>query len=252
MANFQPIDMAIANPKPRFVNDPETNRSSRQCLLQMANYDGSHNYPYCWGFTIFRTAYDSDEAFTKAVERLNNYAKHWAYHDLARRRGREPKDPLPNQDLSSRYYSDIIEDPGLAGADVEEVGRRFDAWVKEHLNSTDKRDVPNARFRFCLMLDQQSIDAILAMPEDRETVTDSMDPPRNQRWMKLVTEEQWADRGWPKRGRLWCRAGIYDFWGMWFGVEDPDFIYEEIGWAEDPWSETDGALNFWGIPGVDW
>ncbi|KAI8255601.1 hypothetical protein K4K53_007902 [Colletotrichum sp. SAR 10_77] len=252
MANFQPIDMAIANPKPRFVNDPETNRSTRQHLRQMADYDGSHDYPYCWGFTIFRTAYESDEKFTKAVERLNNYAKHWAYHDLARSRGREPKDPLPNQDLSSRYYSDVIEDPGLAGADVEEVGRRFDDWVKEHLNSTDKRDVPNARFEFCLMLDQQSIDAILAMPEDRETVTADMDPPRNQRWIKLVTGEQWADRGWPKRGRLWCRAGIYEFWGLWFEIEDPDFVYEESGWAEDPWSETDGALNFWGIPGVDW
>lgn len=216
----------------------------------MANYDGSHNYPYCWGLTIFRTAYGSDEAFTKAIERLNMYAKAWVYGDLARMPREEPKDPLPVQELWNRYYSEIVEDPALSCADVEEVGRRFDAWVKKNFDSTGKRDVPNARFRFCLMLDQQSIDTILAMPEDPKSLRD--DPPKDKRWIKLVTGEQWADRGWPNRGRLWGRAGIPEFWPMWFAIEDPDFIYEEQGWAEDQWSETDGALNFWGIPGIDW
>ncbi|GKT66568.1 hypothetical protein ColTof4_04060 [Colletotrichum tofieldiae] len=246
MATFPPIDMAIAKPEPRFIRDPETQRAPRRDLLSIAFHDGSHNYPYCWGFTIFRTVYTpgSDEAFAKAIDRLAIYAKQYADDDILHKRlpNEEPRDPLPNRELWSRYYNEAVEDPEtLANAGVEEVGRRFDAWVSEHFDSGGgKRGVPNSRFRLCLMLDQQSIDSILAMPENPRTGLRD-DPHIFDRWVKVVTDEQWADRG-----RLWLRVGVSFVWLLWFGAQDPDFMYEEAGWAD----ESDGVLNFWGMR--DW
>ncbi|WYZ43665.1 hypothetical protein EsH8_VII_000101 [Colletotrichum jinshuiense] len=250
MALFQPIDMTIAKPKPRFIQDPETRRLPRDHLLSLAHHDGSHNYPYCWGFTIFRTTYTpgSDDTFAKAIERLATYAKDFVDSDILVKRlpNEMPRDPLPNQELWSRYYSEVIEDAEtLNNAGVEEVGRRFDIWIREHFNSDGgKRNAPNSRFQLCLMLDQEGIDSVLAMPENPNTLLRD-DPYLLDRWVKVVTDQNWADRGkeCAGRGRVWFRVGIKMFlWPMWFGAQDPDFIYEEVGWVD----QSDGVLNFWG------
>lgn len=253
MADFGPIDMAIANPAPRYFRDPEPKRFPRELLQLLASHDGSHRYPYCWGFAIFRTVYTpgSDDASARAVARLADYARAFAHGDLVRRPkpNEEAPDPLPNQELWRRYFSEVVEDrDALDGADVQEVGRRFDAWVAGELEERPgRRDVPNSRFRICIMLDAQGVDDVLAMPEDPR---DWGRRGEEERWVKVVTNEMWDERGFPGRGRLWLRADVRQaVWSTWFGLEDPDFVYEYVGWSED---EADGALNFWGSPpGVD-
>lgn len=239
MANCQPIDMAIAKPPARFTGDPEPRRGIRAKLLSLAEYDGSHAYPYCWGYTIFRTAYikGSDNAFVEAMERLGVYAKAYVDDDitLKPRPNEEPKDPLPNQDVWNRYYHDIVEDPErLANASVEEVERYFDGWINEHLRSVPgRRRAPNKRFELCKMLDQESIDNILLMSKDPYG---RGDPRRFDHWVKMITDVRRPEEG----GRVWFRAGIQSYmWSLWFMWQDPDFLYEEQCWV----SEADGVMN---------
>ncbi|KAL0939537.1 uncharacterized protein CTRU02_206147 [Colletotrichum truncatum] len=249
MANFQPIDRAIAQGPQCLLGDPEFRRPVRECLQQLSHHNGSHNYPYCWGYTIFRTVYTpgSDEAFAKAIERLGVYAKNFVDDDILLKPlpNKKARDPLPNQELWSRYYNEVVEDPEtLANAGIEEVGKRFDAWVNEHLApASGKRSAPNARFSLCLMLDQEGIDSILAMPEDPKVGLKG-DPDLYRRWVKVVTDEQR-----PESGRVWFRVGIQgSLWSMWFSMQDPDFMYEEVGWLNG----DDQVYNFWGQMYVDY
>jgi hypothetical protein len=239
MPNFPPVDMAIAKPPDRFLGDPEPRRAIRNVLLSLADYDGSHDYAYCWGYAIFRTVYTegSDEAFAEAIKRLGIYAKMALDDDILFKPlpNEEPNDPLPNQDVWNRCYHEIVEDPEkLANASVEDVGKYFDTWVKEHLRPvTGRRRPPNARFELCIMLDQESIDNILLMPEkpssrDHDDVFDH--------WVKIVTDEDNPEEG----GRLWFRVAILGYmWNLWFAWQDPDFMYEEVFWV----SEEDGVWN---------
>jgi hypothetical protein len=247
MAAFLPIDMAIAAPAFRFKGDAEPNRAARRLLQTMAYHDGSHNYPYCWGYTIFRTVYTpgSDEAVARAIERLGVYAKAYVDDDIAFKHlpNLEPPDPLPNQEVWSRFHNEVIEDEEtLANAGLEEVGRRFDAWIKERLTpDVLQRNRSNARFSLCLMLDQESIDSILSMSEEPHPfLRGPADKQTNSGWVKAITNEQQPEGG----GRLWYRVGIHHFlWSLWFGWQDPDFILEYFEWVD----EADGSRNLRGM-----
>lgn len=228
MATFQPIDWAMVNRNSKSQAD--------RYFQDLYYHDGSHNYPYCWGYTIFRTVYTegSDEAFLKALERLEIYVKRFIDVNIIKKPSsdQEPRD----WELWNRYYNEIIEDETLANSSVEEIGRRFDAWVAEHLTpNSERHDVPNSRFRFCIMLDQEGIDNLLAMPEDPH----SNDPNRYKRWIKIVTNmESWQFEG----RRVWIKAGIFDgVVPLWFGSNDPDsiFVYE-MTWEQ----ENNGMLDF--------
>lgn len=236
MTDFQPLDQATANYSQR--GDSESSRIHRWHLALVAKNDGTHDYPYCWGYIIFRTVYGpgSDEAFTKAVERLNIYAKAWVDHDVdfpRDRKYKEPKDTRLNEELWSRYYSEVIEDPEtLADATVEDVGRQFDVWVGQHARGRKpdgKQQTPNGRYTACVMLDQQGIDNILAMPEN-PNVSTSEDPEQYDRWVKMMTGWDWPEG----TGRFWFRGGIKDaMWELWFAVEDEDFFWEEMCWEDE-------------------
>jgi hypothetical protein len=214
-------------------------------LLQVLaddEHDKSHDYRYSWGYTIFRTVYTpgSDEAFPQAIERLAIYAKAYVNDDIAlkRRPNQQPRDPLPNRELWGRYYNQVIEDEDtLAHATVEDVGRRFDVWISEHLNldALPRRKTSNARFCYCLMLDQESVDNILTSPEEPFGFSRS-DSRHQPGWVKVVTAEQQ-----PEGGRVWLRVGIRTMlWALWFGSQDPDFILEEQPGVDG----GDGVMTF--------
>ncbi|CAG1969868.1 unnamed protein product [Fusarium graminearum] len=248
MANFAPVDMAIANPEARFPGDQEPRRMARHALRNLADNDHSHSYPYCWGFTIFRTVYTpgSDEAVTAAVDRLSRYAKHFADNESMPPRINDPYDPLPNQDLWNRYYSEVIADEKtLSNASADEIGRRFDEWITANRTPVDHANerfhYPNGRFRFCLLLDQESIDNILAMPEDPRTPLKE-DRQKPLRWTKVVTNETMRDGR-----RWWLRVGISEYlWPLWFMGFDPDAMVEEMGWMD----ESEGVQSLWGTPNL--
>lgn len=136
----------------------------------------------------------------------------------------------------------------LAGASEREVGGIFDAWIRQHrraaptTTNASPRPRPNARFLFCLMLDEQSLKNILELPEDPRALTE-----RGSSWVKVVTNRvRSAEEG--GGGRWWLRVGVADYlWPMWFFPFDPDAILEEMGWED----ARDGVQNLWGNP-TDW
>ncbi|KAH7160993.1 hypothetical protein EDB81DRAFT_333532 [Dactylonectria macrodidyma] len=251
MANFPPIDMAIACPQPRFAGDVEPCRMSRSALQHLARHDGSHDYPYSWGYTIFRTVYTpaSDEDIAKAVERLAVYAKFFTQREHAR----GAFDARPNEELWSRYYCEVVQDEQtLADASESEVGERFDAWIRQRLRpAITTYPEPNARFLFCLMLDDKSLENILALPEDPRAPVNygygAPDEDVGEGWVKVISNRMLSeDEG--GGGRYWLRVGITDYlWPIWFYPFDPDAMLEEMGWRD----AEDGVQNLWGRP-TDW
>lgn len=219
MTTFRPIDRAEVNLYDRSL--------AGQYLYALSRFEGYHEYPYCWGYTIFRTVYGpgSNEAFSKAIERLNAWIKY-----VLETNARSPKIP----EIWNRYYNEIIEDETLGNASIEEVGRRFDTWVAEHLHLPSDypgSEAPNSRFRFCIMLDQEGIDKILSLPEHLSH--DGLYHPATQDpWIKVITTwDSWQFEG----CRVWIKHRIFDdLSATWFGGTDPDAFSEESIWeAED-------------------
>lgn len=239
MTDFSPIDAALTTTGPRFPGDIHINKS-RFALKELAIHDGSHDYAYSWGYTIFRTVYgpDTDEDFATAVERLAVYAKYFTQND--------PHDRGPDDELWSRYHSEVVQDEErLSGATEGEVGDHFDAWIRDHrraaaATTASGRLRPNSRFLFCLMLDEESIENILELPAD----------PRRRNfdygasWVKVISSTVRTTEG-GARERWWLRVGVTDYlWPLWFFPSDPDVMIEEMGWED----EEDGVRNLWGDP----
>jgi hypothetical protein len=233
---------------------------SRSALKHIAIHDGSHDYGYCWGFTIFRTVYtpDSNEAVTEALERLAVYAKYFVtkgaqLHPRVRR-GEGQFNTRPNEELISRYYNELVQDEeSLADASESEVGERFDAWITQHRRPVTARSTEtNTRFLFCLMLDEESIDNILALPQDPYAPTNfrAHDEEEDECYVKVISNRMKTEEEYGGEGRYWLRVGIRDFLFLvcFFAAEDePDVIIEELGWI-DP---EDGVQNLWGS-GTKW
>lgn len=246
MTELPQTDLAIVSPAPRFPGNVEPLRTSRIALQHLAHHGGSHNYLYSWGHTIFRTVYGPgpDEAFAKAIERLAVYAKFFTQDEQSRPRpGQGAFDSRLNEELWSRYYCEVVQnEEALAGASEIEVGDMFDAWIKQHRRAATTSSAcsrPNGRFLFCLMLDEQSIDDILELPEDPRAPVDY-----GSSWIKVVTNRvRSSEEG--GGGRWWLRVGVADYlWPMWFYTFDPDSMLEEMGWKD----AEDGVQNLWGSP----
>lgn len=222
---------------------------SRIALQHLAHHDGSHDYPYSWSYTIFHTVYASrsDEAVAKAIERIAVYARFFTQDEYAcPPLGQGAFDSNPNEGLWSRYYCDVVQNEDiLAGASESEVGDMFDAWIRQHRRAATTNDAsprPNARFLFCLMLDEESIENILKLPEDPRAPVDYVSS-----WVKVVTTRvRSAEEG--GGGRWWLRVGVtYYLWPMWFYPFDLDAMLEEKGWKD----AEDGVQNLWSRS-ADW
>ncbi|KAM0275932.1 hypothetical protein ACHAQH_007274 [Verticillium albo-atrum] len=226
----------------------------RHALQHIAYHDGSHDYAYSWGYTMFRTVYTpgSEEAVAEAVERLATYARYWTRDEMFTAGRHVQVDTRPNDDLWSRYHSEVVQDEQtLANVSETEVGQRFDAWIAQHrrpATATDASHKLNSRFLFCLMLDQESIDNILALPEDPRAPIDHGVPKNGEGkgWVKVITDDSMPEgKG---GGRWWLRVGITDFlWPLCFFPSEPNMMLEELGWHD----AEDGVQNLWGKP-WDW
>ncbi|EGX89975.1 hypothetical protein CCM_08229 [Cordyceps militaris CM01] len=256
MAHFPPIDVAALCAEPNNKAEAGYTLKAREALKQLARYDGSHDYAYCWGYTIFRTVYTpgSDERVAAALERLAVYARQFVTHDTQLHPrgpgGATPFDTGPNEALIGRYYSELVEDEqSLADLGESEVGERFDAWIAQHRSRPGRER--NTRFEFCLMLDEESLDNILALPPDPYAPTSNHDADgedENECYVKVISNRIKTEDEPGAVGRYWLRVGIVDYlWPMFFFPCDSDILIEEMG-VYDP---EDGVQNLWGTP-QDW
>ncbi|KAI9146924.1 hypothetical protein HJFPF1_12952 [Paramyrothecium foliicola] len=111
-------------------------------------------------------------------------------------------DPIPNEELARRFHNDIIEDPALDQATVDEVGRRFDVWVAEHHHHLAKT----------------TLGQILQLPEDPR----ASGVAEQQLWIKVVSDWQ---RSQDEGGRYWLRVGVaYQIFTLYFDLTDGNIV----------------------------
>ncbi|KAK6216186.1 hypothetical protein LQW54_003760 [Pestalotiopsis sp. IQ-011] len=211
--SFSPIPPDLINVAPRRVGDQEPKRRVRQSLKRLNDTTAS-----------IRGASPSSARRTRRQAASN----------------KEPLDPAPNEELARRLHCDVVEDAAsLDGADAEQVGTAFDAWVAAHLQPEGRGQggqIPG-RFEFCVMLDQQGIDHILQMTPGPPTPGQA----REERdfYVKVVTFWQ---REAAEGGRFWLRVGTKDnLFTLCVGIDDHDLY--ELG-NPDP---ADGIQNWYGM-----
>lgn len=247
MSRFPPIDPALFRCEPDQL--PCERNFTREMLEYISELDGSHQFAHSWGYAVFRTCYGTpgaDENFARAVRILNIYAWDWALEELkppgrfAITR-RPALDPRPAREIKDRLCNVVVEDRAtLENATVEEVGRQFDLWVANNngISGLEELRDYNPRFRYCIMLDKESINNILTLPENPDELLGSRIYSYNV-WTKVVMNEQRDGQ------RLWLRVGVCGLlWGHWFEDLDPEFNLEE---HEGPFN-SEGMIDLFGSP----
>ncbi|KAF2224011.1 hypothetical protein BDZ85DRAFT_95913 [Elsinoe ampelina] len=104
-----------------------------------------------WGFIIYRCSYKSDDEWSRFLKILNDHVRESLEAD--------DEDYL---DLMDTLDWAIQEKPELEGASKELVRRRFHEWASKH------SELSSPRANFCVMVDQDCIDATLAAPAPPE------------------------------------------------------------------------------------
>lgn len=128
-------------------------------------------HKYSWGVNIYRTVYtpESDALFLSAVARIENYMKYGTLMDSYNRQLLTPQQSEAREraekEITSRLVNSVVEDREvLENASMETVLAEFEKWVESH-NCTKSY---NTRYRIALVLDAQSIDNIMKLPETRD------------------------------------------------------------------------------------
>lgn len=125
-------------------------------------------HQYSWGVNIYRTVYtpESDTLFPLAVARIETYMKFGTLGSLST--PQTDYTERSEKEIASRLVNIIIQDRQLLdNVSMETVLSEFEKWV-ENQNCTRSY---NTRYRIALVLDAESTDDIMKLPEtpDRKT-----------------------------------------------------------------------------------
>lgn len=247
MSRFPPIDPALTLKRPRPRTGDPYRDIGRRCkwFLDIWDYvNEPDRFENSWGYTIFRTDYSSDERFAKAVRFLTIYAENWLFHDLWlpedwRQLNLTPRDPRVVYEVRSRLYNVVVEDrTTLDNATIEAVGQQFDLWSARILEEAQHGGRPPTRCMYCILLDKESIDNLLTLPEQPSQV---QVPDIYYIWVKVISNETRNGR------RLWLRVGVYDvLWEHWMCVSDQEMyaICQDMVAGYD----GEGISNLYGPP----
>ncbi|KAF4553449.1 Hypothetical protein D9617_7g031770 [Elsinoe fawcettii] len=142
-----------------------------------------------WGFVLFRTVYtaDSQARWQEAIAKLKTLTTVLFQHEL-------DKDPSLDSepcDIVADTFQLILQNDKehLDGSSEQVVRSRFHTWLRQH---EDDEDVPfNTRTSACLMIDEDSLESILASPEATpENFNELIED--DSAWVKVVAEE-WSE-----------------------------------------------------------
>ncbi|KFY01210.1 hypothetical protein O988_02861 [Pseudogymnoascus sp. VKM F-3808] len=179
-----------------------------------------------WGFTIFRTVCtpQSDVQFPLFLAKLDAYVKDSIDYELrpdylSGPSTEPPFDSGPNEEMKRRYANDVIEDPSLDGASIDEVRDVFTKWLKDNGVDLEMHQL-YARHRVCIMVDEAVLNSVAAGPEDPDQSygLESV-------WVKVVEylapgEQEW--QGWLEVGL----NALYYFWFNVFAGEEVESMFE--------------------------
>ncbi|QIW98813.1 hypothetical protein AMS68_004331 [Peltaster fructicola] len=196
-----------------------------------------------WGFVVMRCTYGDDEAWTEVMRRLEVVIQQCFERD----------DEIDVQVLARHDWS-VQEDPALDGASKDAVRRKFRQWAdtagRAEYPSTEpavqaliKGRIP--RFSYCIAIDRESMDSILADPMD---VFGGRAMLESDTYVNIIRAED-----------EWYEAGLPDFdtfdWSQHSGDDTKETPYDEgeeeiegsrrhdVGWMK--FRLIDLHLEFW-------
>ncbi|GME48355.1 hypothetical protein VE00_04952 [Neofusicoccum parvum] len=192
----------------------EWQREPRRRLKDVSSHGNS------WGFTIVRTTYTGD--FQTALDTLRRYVELECYADLRYTSTPDaPLDPEPNRELFRRFHTDVIADAAtLDGASMDDVRARFRAWAAQQGGASET--TTNPRFRACIVVDAEVLQALLLAPPPPALDDASADVPLDAIWVKVVdAAPAAAEMAPPYAG--WLRVSVLELARFWAA-----FIYQEM------------------------
>ncbi|OAA55483.1 hypothetical protein ISF_07994 [Cordyceps fumosorosea ARSEF 2679] len=166
MSNLSPIPSVLLD-RPEQTSVQEWNQAILSMIRDLHDLTQTGTHRNSWGLTILRTVYtaDSDVSFPLVVKRIDEYLRQWitksttpttassTISDLAAQSGEE---------LLARLSHTILEDrQALDGATLEADYAAFQDWVQQNGDSESH----NSRYRIALVIDQQSLDDTMKLPE---------------------------------------------------------------------------------------
>ncbi|KFX92936.1 hypothetical protein V490_05083 [Pseudogymnoascus sp. VKM F-3557] len=175
-----------------------------------------------WGFTIFRTVCtpQSDVQFPLFLAKLDAYVKDSIDYELrldhlSGPSTEPPFDSGPNEEMKRRYVNDVIEDPSLDGASIDEVRDAFTKWLKDNGVDLEMHQL-YARHRVCIMVDEAVLNSVAVGPEDPDQSYEL-----ESVWVKVVEYLAPGEQEW----QGWLKVGLNALYYFWFNV----FAGEEVG-----------------------
>jgi hypothetical protein len=125
-----------------------------------------------WGYVIYRTTYtpESDSLWPRAINTINTYVAHFTLETLTE----QNKESL-YEEMISRLENIPIQDPALDGATYEDLRLHFATWLRtqDRRGEPGDRDLPLARSRTFLVIDQAALEKIANAPNPTD---DGVDP----------------------------------------------------------------------------
>jgi hypothetical protein len=124
-----------------------------------------------WGYVIYRTTYtpESDSLWRRAINTINTYVAHFALETLTE----QNKESLYEETIS-RLENIPIQDPALGGATYDELRVHFASWLQtqDRRGESGDKDLPRARFRTFLVVDQAALEIIANAPNPTDIGVD--------------------------------------------------------------------------------
>ncbi|KAK3180247.1 hypothetical protein K4F52_008333 [Lecanicillium sp. MT-2017a] len=172
MSNLPPIPTVLVQ-RSGHVSGQDWNQAALSMIKDVHDFTQTGPHRNSWGMTIFRTVYttDSDATFPLAIKRIDSYLRQRITKAMgtesSRRSGLSELVKQSGEELLARLSHTIVEDRhGLDGASLETAYVMFENWVREHGDA----ESPNSRYRIALVIDQQSLDDIMKLPEAESDV----------------------------------------------------------------------------------
>jgi hypothetical protein len=231
---FGPIPSNLWNEEPP-KKEPSVRCNLRDFDQLLKSYRGyAHG---SWGYTILRTVYtpESEVLFPAAIERLKRYVHYRCHYSRFTSYGALCEKfridfAEPNEEMSRRFYLDVVEDPkGLAHLDGDSpekfiaLGDYFCQWAA----SVDTGHYPdeNPRFCNCLVINTESLVLLAQLPDELPPLRCAVDLKEKQdflgtgysAWLWLLETQYMAQPALHEDSYCgWLRVVPSDIKNLWF------------------------------------
>ncbi|KAK8137615.1 hypothetical protein PG984_003108 [Apiospora sp. TS-2023a] len=196
---------------------PNRDANAMTCMLTLSdNLESQPPGSYArgsWGYTILRTVYtpESNALFPAAIAKLEVWMRKYHLHinrfpmwgEIGEAKHRNKTNGSINDELGRRFRIELLEDkdrlghlPHLDRASHDDIGSLcdvFDTWVAS-VGQDPPRDENTSispRFCDCLVVDEEALRSLAALPEDPPRLHVAADCATKQKWRSEASAFLW-------------------------------------------------------------